>query len=97
MNEQGIPELIEVWRIARAIGWPTKKTRLFLYDAGLAQRIGLHREVMVIRSDFLAMMPVVYGIFAKAYMRGDLVSRRGRWSREGKTSQDREKTATRNA
>jgi hypothetical protein len=77
MNEQGIPELIEVWKIARAIGWPTKKTRLFLYDAGLAQRIGLHREALVVRSDFQGTMPVVYEIFAKAYSSGKLLSRRG--------------------
>jgi hypothetical protein len=72
-----IPELIEVWKIARAIGWPTKKTRLFLYDAGLAQKVGAHREVLVVRADFQASMPVVYEIYLKAHIAGKLLSSRG--------------------
>lgn len=89
MNEDGIPELIEVWRIARAIGWTTQKTRLFFYDAGLAQKIGAHHETMVIREDFQATMPAVYQVFAKAWKTGKLTSGRGRWSREAKRSEER--------
>lgn len=72
-----IPELIEVWKIARAIGWPTKKTRLFFYDAGLANKVGTHREALVVRADFESTMPVVYAIFVKAYAAGSLLSSRG--------------------
>jgi hypothetical protein len=77
VNNDGIPELIEVWKIARAIGWATKKTRLFLYDTGLAQKIGNHREAMVVRADFQATMPVVYDIYVKAHVSGKLLSTRG--------------------
>lgn len=90
MNEDGIPELIEVWRIARAIGWTTPKTRLFMYDAGLAQKFGSHHETMVVRLDFQVSMPTVYQIFVRAWKDGLLTSRRGRWSREQKRSEDRQ-------
>jgi hypothetical protein len=83
-----IPELIETWRIARAIGWSTRKTTKFFCDAGLAEHVIGHAEHMVVRSDFEATMPVVYRIFVREYESGRLVSNRGRWSRETKTSED---------
>jgi hypothetical protein len=88
MSGVKIPELIETWRIARAIGWNTRKTTKFFASAGLAEHVIGHVEHMVVRSDFEATMPVVYRIFVREYEAGKLTSNRGRWSRELKTSQD---------
>ena len=95
IGEVKIPELVEVWRIARLIGWTTAKTRRFFVDAGLASRIGKNTEWMVVRVDFEVVMPTLYRIFAESYARGELLSRRGRWSRETKTSEDEINKVTR--
>lgn len=89
MSAVKIPELIEVWRVARFIGWSTPKTRKFFIAAELASRIGSNTEWMVTRAEFSATMPTLYALFVEAYSRGELVSRRGRWSRETKRSEQR--------
>lgn len=72
-----IPELIETWRIARTIGWSTKKTTTFLAKQGLAGKVKGWRDTMVIRTQFEATMPHIYRLFVEKYEAGELCSRRG--------------------
>lgn len=77
-----IPELIETWKIARAIGWPTEKTRLFLEEAGIATRpAGCKHNFIVIREDFEVAMPRIYEIFVRKYEAGEISTKRHRGRR----------------
>lgn len=88
MNEDGIPELIETWKIAKAAGLNTEKMSKLLGDMGLTFQAGKRCSHLVVRREFAAASPTLYGIFAEAYKSGAILSRRGRWSREPKRSED---------
>lgn len=78
MNDQiQIPELIETWKIAQALGWPTTKTTAFLRDAGLATKV-CKRNHLVFREDLEAIMPRVYRIFVDKYRAGGISTKRHR-------------------
>lgn len=72
-----IPELIETWKIARAIGWPSQKTLAFLRDNELEVVSGKRKNKVVFRSEFEARMPQVYRLFVEKWSNGELTSRRG--------------------
>lgn len=38
MRRKGLPEWVEVWKVAKALGWTTQKTRELLARSKLAQR-----------------------------------------------------------
>lgn len=83
-----IPEIIEVWKIAQAIGWTTEKTRRFLRGENMAMTVGNGRAY-VMRSVFETTMPTVYRIFVSKYLTGQISSRHRRGPRKArKTQQD---------
>jgi hypothetical protein len=74
-----IPELIETWKIAQAMHWPTAKMTAFLRDTGVATRpTGCKRNFIVIREDFEATMPRIYAIFVRKYTAGEIGTKRRR-------------------
>jgi hypothetical protein len=84
-----IPELIETWKIAQAMRWPSKKMTNFLREAGMATRPCQH-NYLVFREDLEATMPRVYRIFVDRYRAGEISTKRHRAPRRielcGKTS-----------
>jgi hypothetical protein len=86
-----IPELIETWKIAQAMNWPSKKMTCFLREAGMATRPCKH-NFLVFREDLEATMPRIYRIFVDKYRAGEIATKRRRPPRRielcGKTSAD---------
>ena len=80
MTDIKIPEIIETWKIAQAIGWGTGKTTKMLRDEGLATRLGKRNHV-VMRADFAATMPAVYRIFVDKFTAGEISTKRRRTKR----------------
>lgn len=72
-----IPKLLEVALVARHIGWPTRKARVFLEKTGMAGRIQGWTESLVLRDVFAAQLPVVYKSFSEDYLAGKLRNGRG--------------------
>jgi len=81
-----IPELIEVWKIAQAIGWPTEKTRRFLRGEDMAITVGNGRAY-VLRGAFEATMPTIYRIFVSKYLAGQISSKHRRGPRKAHKEQ----------
>jgi hypothetical protein len=77
-----IPELIEVSKIAKAIGWPSVKTRVFLRDSGMSFQVSKRKEYVIFRDEFECKMPKVYKIFVDKYLSGCLITYRGKYARD---------------
>jgi hypothetical protein len=72
-----IPELLEVSKIAKAIGWPTRKMRRFLHGNGMSFQANGMMEHLIFREEFEAKLPKIYLIFIEKYESGTLLEGRG--------------------
>lgn len=78
-----IPELIEVPKVARAIGWPSRKMRRFLLDNGMSFQSDVGKGHLIFRDEFEAKLPKVYRIFVDKYASGLLFEGRGGTRQKG--------------
>ena len=72
-----IPELIETWRIAKAINWTTDKTTRMFRAMGIGGRVSGRRDTYVSREYFESAMPHIYSVFVAKFEAGELLSKRG--------------------
>lgn len=87
MSNDGIPGLIETWKIAHSVGINAPKMARLLGDMGLVIQTGKRHQRMVVRDEFAVAAPTLYRMFVDAYKAGRITSRRGTWSREAKRSE----------
>lgn len=72
----GIPELIEVWKIARHVGWRADKMAKYLVDIGLVMQADKCKAKYVMRSEFATTLPKLYASYAADYKAGNITSGR---------------------
>jgi hypothetical protein len=84
----GIPELIEVWKIARHVGWPTKKMAQYLLDIGVVTQAAPRKDRRVLRSEFATTLPKLYASYVADYKAGNITSGRGKRPRTVKNSKE---------
>lgn len=72
-----IPELIEVSKVAKAVGWPSRKMRRFLSDNEMSFQSNKLKGHLIFRDEFEAKLPKVYRIFVEKYSAGLLFEGRG--------------------
>lgn len=84
MVDDGVPRMIETWRIAKHLRWSTNKTAKLLTDMGLTIQASAKHEYRVVRDDFASVMPTIYSSFRADYLAGNLCS-----SRSGRPKTDK--------
>jgi hypothetical protein len=86
VNEDGIPELVETWKIARAMGWGPDKMASWFQREGLVIQSGKGCARLVKRDELQANFSFVYDKLVEANRAGLLLSGRG-GARARQTSQ----------